>query len=95
MSRGSVIIDEGAERALVEDGASLLPVGVIGSTGDFSEGDVVSVFSRAGSLIGKGITRYSSDEIRRAMGLKLDVLSRFMPLKAEQPCIHRDELLLF
>ncbi|MCH3968257.1 MAG: glutamate 5-kinase [Atopobiaceae bacterium] len=95
VSQGSVVIDEGAERALEEDGASLLPVGVVGVSGEFSSGDVVSVVDRAGMLLARGVVRYSSAELMRVRGLSTDVIVRFYPDKAETPCIHRDELLVF
>ena len=95
MSRGSVVVDRGAERVLLEDGASLLPVGVREVEGDFSEGDVVSVLNADGDLIARGLSRYDADDLRRCAGLRLDVIGRFMPDKADQPAIHRDELLVF
>ncbi|MBQ6491874.1 MAG: glutamate 5-kinase, partial [Atopobiaceae bacterium] len=95
VSRGRLTIDDGARRALVEQGGSLLPVGVTSVEGDFSAGDVVSVLDRYGGLVGRGAVRYSSDELAKARGLRLEVIERFLPELAGQPCIHRDELLLF
>lgn len=95
ISKGSVVIDDGACRALVRDGASLLPVGVVGLTGTFERGEVVNVMSGDGSLVGRGVVRYSSQELEKIRGLKLDVVERFYPDRSEQPCIHRDELLIF
>ena len=95
MPRGSVLLDAGASRAILERGASVLPVGVTSAEGRFSTGDVVNVVSAEGALIGRGITRYSSEDIGRVHGLRLDVIARFMPEKDGQPVIHRDELLVF
>ncbi len=95
VSRGSIVIDPGAERALVADGASLLPVGVREVQGTFAEGDVVSVVNADGELLGRGIVRYSSEEMEKIRGLRSDVIARFLPEKADQPCVHRDELLVF
>ncbi len=93
--KGTIVVDEGAARALVEGGASLLPVGVSGVEGVFDAGDVVSVVDRDGRLIARGVSRYSAEELAKARGLKLDVVARFLPAKADVPAIHRDELLVF
>lgn len=94
MPRGSITLDAGATRAVLERGASILPVGVTTHAGQFMRGDVVDVLSSAGTLIGRGVSRYSSDEVERVRGLKLSVIARFMPEHDGQPVIHRDELLV-
>ena len=93
--RGSLTLDEGACAAVIKRGASVLPVGVIATEGTYDAGDVVNVVTPEGTLIGRGTVRYSSDEMVRVRGLKLDVIARFMPEKSGQPAIHRDELLVF
>ena len=93
--QGTLTLDEGACAAVVKRGASVLPVGVIATDGTYAAGDVVNVITPDGSLIGRGTVRYSSDEMVRVRGLKLDVIARFMPEKEGQPAIHRDELLVF
>ena len=92
--RGTITLDEGACAAVIKRGASILPVGVIATEGTYAQGDVVNVVSPQGTLIGRGTIRYSSDEMVRVRGLKLDVIARFMPEKDGQPAIHRDELLV-
>ena len=95
MARGSLTLDAGARRAVIEGGASVLPVGVTQVDGSFAAGDVVSVLDAEGNLLGRGVCRYSADEMVRVRGLSLDVIERFMPEKAATPAIHRDELLVF
>ena len=93
--RGTLTLDEGACAAVIKRGASVLPVGVVSTEGTYAAGDVVNVVTPQGALIGRGTVRYSSDEMVRVRGLKLDVIARFMPEKDGQPAIHRDELLVF
>lgn len=93
--RGVVTVDDGACKALLADGASLLPVGVCATSGTYAEGDVVSIQDRTGLEIARGVTRFASDDMARIRGLKLDVIARFLPHKAGQPAVHRDELLVF
>jgi glutamate 5-kinase len=92
---GTVVVDAGACRAIVRDGASLLPVGVRSTTGTYDEGDVVSIVDEQGMELARGVTRYSSDDMVRVRGLKLDVIERFLPHKEGQPAVHRDEMLVF
>ena len=95
VSMGTLTVDKGAERALKEKGASLLPVGVREVHGNFESGDVVSVTNTDGELIGRGLVRYSSTDMKKVQGLRSDVIARFLPEKADQPAVHRDELLVF
>ena len=67
-----MLVDAGAERALREQGTSLLPVGVVEVEGDFEAGDAVDVGrgGRRARAIGKGISNYSAEELRQVKGLK-------------------------
>lgn len=95
LAKGSVTVDAGAARALERDGASLLPVGITGIDGSFDAGDTLNVLNLDGVLIARGITRYGSAELAQVKGLRLDVIARFLPERADCPVIHRDELLVF
>ena len=91
-ARGRVVVDAGAARALREGGTSLLPVGVVEVLGAFDAGDAIEVaFDR--ELVGKGISNYSADELRRVRGLKsVDVRQR-LP-RANEEAVHRDYFVL-
>lgn len=93
--RGSITLDAGATRAVLSQGASVLPVGVTAIEGDFSAGDVVNVLNPEGDVIGRGVCRYSAEEMTRVRGLKLDVIARFLGEERAQVAVHRDELLVF
>lgn len=95
MPRGTVEVDAGAARAILEDGASLLPVGVRATSGSYAAGDVVSIVDPDGMEIARGITRYGCEDMVRVRGLKSEVVGRFMPHMAGQPAVHRDEMLVF
>ena len=68
-TRGRVLVDAGAARALREGGTSLLPVGIVEVSGEFDAGDAVEI-AHDGELVGKGICNYSAEELRRVRGLK-------------------------
>ncbi len=53
--RGRITVDSGARRALVEDGASLLGVGVVSCHGTFEAGDAVELAGEDGAVFAKGI----------------------------------------
>jgi glutamate 5-kinase len=89
---GSLTVDGGAERALREAGASLLPVGISAVEGDFEPGDAVELHG-AGGLIGKGICNYSSAELARVAGLKSEAVEAAIG-RAPEAAVHRDYLAL-
>lgn len=68
-SKGTLIIDSGAQEALTIGGKSLLPKGIIKVLGTFNPGDVVEVVSNSKKLIGKGLVEYSSSELIELKGL--------------------------
>jgi glutamate 5-kinase len=91
-SRGTIVVDAGAARALREDGTSLLPVGVVEVHGEFGQGDAVEV--REGELlIGKGICNYSSAELRAAAGRHSAAVRELLP-RATAEAVHRDYFVL-
>jgi glutamate 5-kinase len=91
-AQGRVAVDAGAARALREAGTSLLPVGVVDVSGEFDAGDAVEI-ARDGEVIGKGISNYSSAELREVKGLKsADVRAR-LP-QATEEAVHRDYFVL-
>jgi glutamate 5-kinase len=94
-SAGRVLVDAGAERALREQGTSLLPVGVVEVEGNFEAGDAVDVASAADgrSAVGKGISNYSAAELRRVKGLKSDAVRELLP-RASEEAVHRDYFVL-
>ncbi len=92
--KGGVVIDDGAVRALQEDGKSLLPVGVIGITGDFLRGDVVAIVDSEGNEIARGLTNYSSSEARRITGTPSGEIKAELGYIDEPELIHRDNLVI-
>jgi glutamate 5-kinase len=94
-SSGRVLVDEGAERALRDQGTSLLPVGVVEVEGNFEAGDAVEVASAADGrrAVGKGISNYSAAELRRVKGLKSEAVRDVLP-RASEEAVHRDYFVL-
>jgi glutamate 5-kinase len=93
-SRGRLIIDDGAKKALLDKGKSLLPSGVIDVEGDFDLGDPVSCVDREGTSLAKGLVNFSSAEIRKIMGLKTSQICQVLGHKDYDEIIHRDNLVI-
>ena len=78
---GRLVVDEGAQSALVVHGRSLLAVGVVRCDGSFAAGDAVELAAPDESVFAKGLTSVSADEIRgRPRGVEV---------------VHRDRLALY
>jgi len=98
-SRGTVVVDQGAVRALRDGSASLLPVGVVEVKGGFDAGDAVEIVARdetqGGALrtVAKGICSYSAEELRSVLGLKSAAVRDVLP-RASDEAVHRDYLVL-
>ncbi|MCM2677742.1 glutamate 5-kinase [Alkalicoccobacillus plakortidis] len=87
---GSIVIDEGAEHALLQKGKSLLPAGVVSVRGIFSAQEVIQVCNAKGFLLGKGRTNLSSEEISLVKGLD-STKAREITNHSRKEIIHRDQ----
>ncbi len=92
--RGRVYVDEGAARALLRQGRSLLPVGVRRVEGDFRAGDPVAICDPSGREIARGLTNYSAVELARIRGLRSAKVRALLGRTAYEEVIHRDNLAL-
>jgi glutamate 5-kinase len=91
-SRGKLTIDDGAKKALLEKGKSLLPSGITDLEGTFAVGDPVSCVDSNGTIIAKGLVNFSSAEISKIMGLKTSKIEQVLGHKDYDEVIHRDSL---
>jgi len=80
-TRGRIVVDEGARRALIEDGGSLLAVGVVACEGDFAAGDGVEIAGPDGATFAKGIASVPAEELSgRPRGVEAVHRDRFVVL---------------
>jgi glutamate 5-kinase len=84
--RGTLVIDAGARKAVVEQGKSLLPVGVLRTEGEFGKGDVISIRDETGTEVARGLSNYSSVDAERIRGQKATL--------PYEELIHRDNLVV-
>jgi glutamate 5-kinase len=90
--RGRLFLDEGAKKAIVEEGKSLLPSGIVGVEGDFGPGDAVSCVDFEKTPLATGLVNYSASEITRIMGLKTSEVEQVLGYKDYDEVIHRDNM---
>ena len=90
---GSLRVDEGAEKALLRRGASLLAVGILSVEGSFSRREPVRILTSDGRELGRGLCTLSSDELRRIMGLSSQDVRRQLGAVGDA-VVHRDQLVL-
>ena len=91
---GRLHVDAGAVEALLGRGRSLLAVGVTEVDGSFQPGDAIEVVGPDGVVVGRGLSAYSDDDVRRLAGRStLDAVEHFGPGYARE-VVHRDDLAL-
>lgn len=91
--RGVLVIDEGAVRAL-ENGKSLLPVGVKRIEGSFERGDVVEIRTLAGQKLGMGLSAYSAADAARIIGQPSEKIEAIVGYAGRSELVHRNDLAL-
>lgn len=91
---GQLVLDSGAVKALVDEGTSLLPVGVIAVEGDFERGSVVACICEDGTDIAHGLVNYSSEEARQIIGQSSHEIPAILGYGGDSELIHRDNLVL-
>lgn len=93
-SKGVLIVDKGAERALIQQGRSLLPSGIVDCEGFFGEGDLVECKTQDLGLIAKGLCHYCALDVQKIMGQHSDHMASILGFAGPQEVIHRDNLVL-
>jgi glutamate 5-kinase len=93
-TRGALVLDPGAVRALVEGGKSLLAAGIAEVRGSFGAGDPVACVDAGGTELARGLVSYSADEIRRIARLPARRIPEVLGFSNGDEVIHRDHLVL-
>lgn len=91
---GTLQLDDGATEAIINNGKSLLPGGIVNVGGNFDVGSPVVFQNQRGENLGTGLVNYSADEIRSIMGLKTHEIKERLGHKPYDEVIHRDNLVV-
>jgi glutamate 5-kinase len=92
--KGTIVLDDGAVRAVTERRASLLPAGITGVTGTFTGGDPVDLVDAAGTVVARGLVNYDSAELPGLLGRSTRELAAELGASYEREVVHRDDLVL-
>jgi glutamate 5-kinase len=79
--KGTLVVDDGAKKALREAGKSLLPPGVARCEGNFNADDVIRICDLDGMEFARGIAKFSAEEIRAKTLARVEL-------------VHRDDLVI-
>lgn len=93
-AKGELHLDAGAVRAVLHQGVSILPVGVVAVAGDFRRGDMVRVLDDRGEEVAKGLVNYDVLESQRLIGCRSDAIKAILGYVDQPELIHRDNLVV-
>jgi glutamate 5-kinase len=91
--KGTVEIDEGAEKALLS-GKSLLPAGVRKVQGSFERGDAVVIRAADGRELGRGLIAFAREDAARIIGRKSGEIAAILGHAGRTELVHRDDMVL-
>lgn len=91
--RGTLRVDKGCAAAL-ESGASLLAAGIVGVSGDFRRGDLVSIVSMGGKAMAQGLAEYSVAEVQAIAGKRESEQAERLGYAPRAAVVHRDHMVL-
>ncbi|EGR0098424.1 glutamate 5-kinase [Vibrio vulnificus] len=91
---GDIVIDQGAVKAVVEKGSSLLAKGVTRVLGEFSRGEVVRVTDAQGHLVARGIASYSNQDMAKIAGKHSKDIISILGYDYGSEVIHRDDMVV-
>ncbi|MCF6179532.1 MAG: hypothetical protein L3J63_09125 [Geopsychrobacter sp.] len=91
---GKLILDEGAVRAVIKAGKSLLPTGIVGLEGEFERGDTVHICDRRQRPFAIGVVSYNSAELAQIKGHRCAEIEGILGYQYRDEAVCRDNLVL-
>jgi len=92
--QGSITVDKGAQKAVVTEGRSLLPSGILWVDGNFERGDTVRVLDEKGNEFARGLVNYSAKDLLKIKGERTKEIYNILGDESESEAIHRDNLVI-
>jgi glutamate 5-kinase len=94
-TEGSIVVDRGAEKAILRQGRSLLPAGVKDIRGEFAMGSVISILDEDGEEVARGLSNFSSGELAMIRGMNTKRIPEILGAEAYfDEVVHRDNLVV-
>lgn len=94
MPKGSIVVDDGARSALINNHTSLLPKGIVDVKGNFLISQIVDIIDLNDNLLARGMVNYSSDEIKLIKGLNTSEIKKVLHYKDYDEVVHANNLVL-
>ena len=92
--KGEISIDDGAVRVLQRRNGSLLPAGVVATSGTFERGDLVSIVNGGSVQIGLGISNYSVAEVAKIRGKHSRNIADILGITYGDEIVHRNNMVI-
>ena len=93
-TRGRLVLDDGAVRAVVDRRASLLPAGIVEVVGDFDAGDPVELAGSDGAVVARGLVAFAAAELPGLLGRSTRELREHLGAGYDREVVHRDDIVL-
>jgi len=94
LPKGRIMVDRGAEDALLNKGKSLLPSGIVAVEGRFNVGNSVVIINEDEKILAVGLVNYHSTDIEKIMGCRTSEIEKTLGCKHNDEVIHKDNLVL-
>ncbi len=91
---GSIQIDDGAAKALVKEGKSLLAIGIVSAKGVWERKEIVRIVDMQGEELARGVSELSSAEVQEVKGLHSEMIFVLFPDFEGDVVVHRDNMTL-
>jgi glutamate 5-kinase len=92
--QGHLVLDQGACKAILKGGKSLLPSGILEVKGSFGVGAPVQCLDEKGNAIASGLSNYSANDLAKIKGLNTGHIEKTLGYKDSDEVIHRDNLVI-
>ncbi|HEU5038561.1 MAG TPA: glutamate 5-kinase [Nocardioides sp.] len=92
--KGTLVLDAGAVKAVVERRASLLAAGITAVEGTFHAGEPVDLAAPDGTPVARGLVNFDAEELPTLLGRTSHDLKRELGAEYEREVVHRDDLVL-
>ena len=89
---GEVHVDDGAVRAIITEGRSLLAIGIREVSGKFEKGDIVSIVAPDGREIARGLINYSAADVQQIRGCRSPRIAEILGKRPYEEVVHRDNM---
>lgn len=91
---GRIVLDQGACQAIVQQGRSLLAIGILRREGEFEKGDIVAICDQQGRELARGLSNYPAADIDRIQGHNSTEIPAILGYRSYDEVIHRDNLVV-